>query len=118
MPTFSFLFIVIVLSSIGLPGTSGFIGELLSVLGVYKYNALFGLLVASGLILGAIYMLRLVREIIFTVDKDKILALKDLIFSERLLLLFFAITTMLLGVFPNLLLNFIDGYTLKLIANY
>ncbi len=42
MPTFSFLFVVIVLSSIGLPGTSGFIGELLSVLGVYKYNGLFG----------------------------------------------------------------------------
>ena len=78
MPTFSFLFIVIVLSSIGLPGTSGFIGELLSVLGVYKYNSLFGLLVATGLILGAIYMLRLVREIIFTVDKDKVLVLKDL----------------------------------------
>ena len=118
MPTFSFLFIVIVLSSIGLPGTSGFIGELLSVLGVYKYNALFGLLVATGLILGAIYMLRLVREIIFTVDKDKVLVLKDLILSERLLLLFFAITTLLLGIFPNLLLNFIDGYTLKLIANF
>mgnify|MGYP001204785855 FL=1 len=118
MPTFSFLFIVIVLSSIGLPGTSGFIGELLSVLGVYKYNSLFGLLVATGLILGAIYMLRLVREIIFTVDKDKVLVLKDLILSERLLLLFFAITTLLLGIFPNLLLNFIDGYTLKLIANF
>ena len=118
MPTFSFLFIVIVLSSVGLPGTSGFIGELLSVLGVYKYNGLFGFLVAIGLILGAIYMLRLVREIIFTVDKDKVLVLKDLIFSERLLLLFFAITTLLLGIFPNTLLNFIDGYTLKLIANF
>ena len=118
MPTFSFLFVVIVLSSIGLPGTSGFIGELLSVLGVYKYNGLFGFLVATGLILGAIYMLRLVREIIFTVNKDKVLVLKDLILSERLLLLFFAITTLLLGIFPNLLLNFIDGYTLKLIANF
>ena len=118
MPTFSFLFIVIVLSSVGLPGTSGFIGELLSVLGVYKYNGLFGFLVATGLILGAIYMLRLVREIIFTVNKDKVLVLKDLILSERLLLLFFAITTLLLGIFPNTLLNFIDGYTLKLIANF
>ena len=118
MPTFSFLFIVIVLSSVGLPGTSGFIGELLSVLGVYKYSSLFGFLVAVGLILGAIYMLRLVREIIFTVDKDKVLVLKDLILSERVLLIFFVITTLLLGIFPNLLLNFIDGYTLKLITNF
>ena len=118
MPTFSFLFIVIVLSSVGLPGTSGFIGELLSVLGVYKYSAMYGFLVATGLILGAIYMLRLVREIIFTVDKDKVLVLKDLILSERLLLLFFAVITLLLGIFPNLLLNFIDGYTYKLITNF
>ena len=118
MPTLSFLFVVIVLSSIGLPGTSGFIGELLSVLGVYKHNGLFGLLVATGIVLGAIYMLRLVREIIFTVNKDKVLVLNDLILSERLLLLFFATATLLLGIFPNLLLNFIDGYTLKLIANF
>ena len=118
MPVFSLLFVIIVLSSVGLPGTSGFIGELMSVLGVYKYKSIYGFFVATGLILGAIYMLRLVREIIFTVDKDKILVLKELILSERLLLLFFAITTLLLGIFPNTLLNFIDGYTLKLIANF
>ena len=118
MPTFSFLFIVIVLSSVGLPGTSGFIGELLSVLGVYKHKAIFGFLVATGLILGAIYMLRLVREIIFTIDKNKVLILKDLILSEKIILLFFVFITLLLGIFPNLLINFIDGYTLKLITNY
>ena len=118
MPTFSFLFIVIVLSSVGLPGTSGFIGELLSVLGVYKHKAIFGFLVATGLILGAIYMLRLVREIIFTIDKNKVLILKDLILSEKIILLFFVFITLLLGIFPNLLINFIDSYTLKLITNY
>ena len=63
-------------------------------------------------------MLRLVREIIFTVDKDKLILLKDLVLSEKLLLLFFAISTVLLGFFPNLLLNFINGYTLKLITNF
>ncbi|MAH88546.1 MAG: NADH-quinone oxidoreductase subunit M [Pelagibacterales bacterium] len=118
MPTFSFLFIIIVLSSVGLPGTSGFIGELFSVLGVYKYNAFFGFFVATGLILGAIYMLRLVREIIFTIENNKVLVLNDLILSEKILLLFFVIITLLLGIFPNLLISFIDGYTLKLIKNY
>ena len=91
MPTFSFLFIVIVLSSVGLPGTSGFIGELFSVLGVYKHNAIFGFMVATGLILGAIYMLRLVREIIFTIDKNKVLILNDLILSEKIMLSFFSV---------------------------
>ena len=56
MPTFSFLFIIIVLSSIGLPGTSGFIGELLSVLGVYNRNSAFGFFVAIFLVMIYFYL--------------------------------------------------------------
>ena len=52
MPIFSVLFIILVLSSVGLPGTSGFIGELLVVLGVFKNFLIFGIFVASGIILG------------------------------------------------------------------
>ena len=72
MPIFSVLFIILVLSSVGLPGTSGFIGELLVVLGVFKNFLFFGLFISSGIILGAIYMMSLVRKIIFTIDKDLI----------------------------------------------
>ncbi|MDC3023919.1 NADH-quinone oxidoreductase subunit M, partial [Alphaproteobacteria bacterium] len=60
MPVFSVLFIILVLSSVGLPGTSGFIGELLVVLGVFKNFIVFGLFISSGIILGAIYMMSLV----------------------------------------------------------
>jgi len=118
MPLFSLFFIVIVLSSIGLPGTSGFIGELMSVLGVYKYNALFGFLVAFGLILGAIYMLKLVKVIIFVSSDNKVSNLKDLVLTENILLLIFVISTILLGLFPNLLLQFIDVSVIKILTNY
>ena len=118
MPAFSFLFIIIVLSSIGLPGTSGFIGELMSVFGVFKYNPFFGFFVATGLILGAIYMLRLVREVIFTIDKNKVISLKELEKPEKFLLSIFVFFTILLGIFPNYLLNFINNYTSKLLLNF
>ena len=118
MPLFSLFFIVIVLSSIGLPGTSGFIGELMSVLGVYKYNAFYGFLVAFGLILGAIYMLKLVKVIIFFSGDNKVSNLKDLVLTENILLLIFVISTILLGLFPNLLLQFIDVSVIKVLTNY
>ena len=118
MPLFSLFFIVIVLSSIGLPGTSGFIGELMSVLGVYKYNAFYGFLVAFGLILGAIYMLKLVKVIIFVSGDNKVSNLKDLVLTENILLLIFVISTILLGLFPNLLLQFIDVSVIKVLTNY
>ena len=118
MPLFSLFFIVIVLSSIGLPGTSGFIGELMSVLGVYKYNAFYGFLVAFGLILGAIYMLKLVKVIIFVSGDNKVSNMKDLVLTENILLLIFVISTILLGLFPNLLLQFIDVSVIKTLTNY
>ena len=118
MPLYSLFFIIIVLSSIGLPGTSGFIGELMSVLGVYKYNAIYGFLIAFGLILGAIYMLKLVKIIIFTVDSNKVSDLQDLVLTENILLLIFVTSTILLGLFPNFLLQFIDVSVIKILTNY
>ena len=117
MPVFSLFFVIIVLSSVGLPGTSGFIGELMSVLGVFKYNAFYGFLIALGLVLGAIYMLRLVRSIIFTVD-SKITNLKDLTLTENFLMLVLVSSTLLFGLAPNLLLNFTNNSVLKILANY
>ena len=119
MPLFSLFFIVIVLSSIGLPGTSGFIGELLSIVGVFKYNGIYGFFAGIGLILGAVYMLNLVRSIIF---KKTTLAnnvrLLDVNISESLLLFIFVFFTMVLGILPNFLLQFIDFATLKLLSNF
>ncbi len=119
MPVFSVFFIIIVMSSVGLPGTSGFIGELLVVLGVYKYFSIYAFLVAVGLILGAIYMLVLVRKIIFTTDANMLVTnIKELSKSEVFIIVFLSFCTLVLGLFPNLLLNFIDIHSDLLLTNY
>ena len=119
MPVFSVFFIIIVMSSVGLPGTSGFIGELLVVLGVYKYFSIYAFLVAVGLILGAIYMLVLVRKIIFTTDANMLVTnIKELSKSEVFIIVFLSFCTLVLGLFPNLLLNFIDIHSDLLLTNF
>ena len=119
MPVFSVLFIILVLSSVGLPGTSGFIGELLVVLGVFKNYLIFGLFISTGIVLGAAYMMSLVRKIIFTIDKDLIKTeLNDLTKSEILLMLFLAFCTLFLGLYPNFILNFTEISTLNLLTNF
>ena len=119
MPIFSVLFIILVLSSVGLPGTSGFIGELLVVLGIFKNFLIFGLFVSTGIILGAIYMMSLVRKIIFTIDKDIIeTELTDLKGLEILLMLFLVAFTLLLGLYPNIILGFTETSTINLLTNF
>ena len=119
MPIFSVLFIILVLSSVGLPGTSGFIGELLVVLGVFKNFLIMGLFISSGIILGAIYMMSLVRKIIFTTDKDLIkLELSDLEGLEIYIMFFLVFFTLLLGLYPNIILNFTETSTINLLMNF
>ena len=119
MPVFSVLFIILVLSSVGLPGTSGFIGELLVVLGVFKNFLIFGLFVASGIILGAIYMMSLVRKIIFTTDNNLIITeIKDIAPLEILLVFCLVFFTLFLGLYPNIILNFTEPSTINLLNNF
>ena len=119
MPYFSMFFMIIVLSSVGLPGTSGFIGELLIILGTYKNFPLFGFFVASGLVLGAIYMLVLVRNIIFTYKVNlKAVVLTDLQLSETLLFIIFIFGTLLFGLLPNILLEFISLPTEQIMKDF
>ena len=65
MPRFSVLLMIITLGSVGLPGTSGFIGEILVLLGVWQINPLVTILAGTSLVLGAVYMLRFYRKISF-----------------------------------------------------
>src|SRR3546814_14499639 len=65
MPKYALVFMLFTLASVGLPGTSGFVGEFLSLLGAFRANTWVGFLATSGLILGATYMLYLYRRVIF-----------------------------------------------------
>ena len=119
MPAFSVLFVILVLSSVGLPGTSGFIGELLVVMGVFKNFMLFGFFIATGIILGAVYMMSLVRNIVFTGSNNSInTELMELNLLEKLLMLFLVFFTLLLGVLPNIILDITEVSILKLLTNF
>ena len=100
---------IITLGSVGLPGTSGFIGEVLVLLGVWKVNPLVTILAGSSLILGAIYMLRFYRKIAFgKYNSDIQLEVKEINFREFILFLPLAFLVILFGIFPNIILKFFN----------
>ena len=79
MPKYAFVFMVFMLGSVGLPGTGGFIGEFIALLGAFKANTILGTLAATGIVLGAIYMLSLYRRVVFgQLDKDDVKTMPDL----------------------------------------
>jgi NADH-quinone oxidoreductase subunit M len=101
MPRFAALFVLFSLANAGLPGTSGFIGEFMVILGAVEYNFAIGLLAATALILGAAYSLWLVKRVVFgEVGNENVATLQDLSMREFLVLGVLAIATLWMGVYP------------------
>ena len=119
MPKYSVLFMIFTLSAIGLPGTSGFIGELLILLGAFQESFLVATIAILGVIFGAAYMLWLYRRVIFgkLINKD-LLEMKDLNKSEIFILSSLAIPTLFFGFYPEPLLNTIEVSIEGLIDSY
>ena len=104
MPNLAFIFMIFVLSSVGLPGTSGFVGEFYSLIGIYKYNIYAAILGALGIILGAVYMLRLYKNVMLgEIKNESINNFSDLSMREIWCFIPLVITTMLIGLFPSLI---------------
>ena len=119
MPKYAVLFMVFTLAAIGLPGTMGFVGEFLILLGVFKKSFLVATIASLGVILGAAYMLWLYRRVIFgkLINKD-LLKMVDLNKSEIFILLCLAIPTLFFGFYPEPLLNTIGISISNLIDTY
>ena len=101
MPRFAALFVLFSLANAGLPGTSGFIGEFLVILGSVKFDFWIGLLAATALILGAAYSLWLVKRVVFgAVANQDVAALSDLTMREFFMLSVLAIAVLWMGVYP------------------
>ena len=115
MPKFSIMFIFFTMASIALPGTSGFIGEFLSILGVFHYSKLFAVLIATGIILGAVYMLFLCK-VIWGAPKSSVIVY-DLNKNELFILIILAIFVLVFGIYPYYMLKslspFIEQLSLK-----
>jgi NADH-quinone oxidoreductase subunit M len=106
MPLYSVSFMIFVLASVGLPGTSGFVGEFLIIMGAFKYNSLIALFSATGIILSAVYMLYLFKRIIFgQMSNVKLKDILDIDFREKIILYPLIIMIILIGIFPNIFLD-------------
>ncbi len=119
LPRFSLIFIIFVLGGLGLPGTSGFLGEFLVLVGAFQKNELVAILASIGVVLGAAYMLWLAKRVIFgEIANDKIRKLKDLNILETLMLTILAIFTIFFGFYPQPLIDTMSSSVNNLILNY
>ena len=119
LPKYSFLFIVFALAGLGLPGTSGFLGEFLVLTGAFQKNYLVSMLATFGVVLGAAYMLWLTKRVIFgNTNNNEIKNLKDINNLEALMLITLAILVILFGFYPSPLMDTLNISVNNLINNY
>ena len=119
IPKYSVLLMVFVLASLGLPGTSGFIGEFLILMGVFKINFLVAVLASIGVILGAAYILWLYKRVIFgNLINEDLKKMLDLNKSEFFILSCLAIPIIFFGFYPEPLINTIEVSINNLIQDY
>ena len=106
MPRFAVFFMFMMLASVGLPGTSGFVGELLVLIGIWKVSPVVAVFTATGLVLGAIYMLWLFRRVMFgKAIKEEILSLNKMNYREISIFVPIAFLVLFLGVYAVPLLD-------------
>lgn len=102
MPRYAILFMLFTMASVGLPGTSGFVGEFLSLAGIYRVSSWATLVCTTGIILGAAYMLYLYRRVVFGEQKNAdAAAMPDISARELALLAPIAVVVMWMGVYPE-----------------
>ena len=119
MPKYSLVFIIFVLAALGLPGTSGFVGEFLVLVGVLQKNILVAILASLGVILAAAYMLWLYKRVIFgKITNYEIKIMSDLNKTEIYIFSSLAFLILFFGVYPEPLFNTIDISVNNLIENY
>jgi len=119
LPKYSFIFIVFALAGLGLPGTSGFLGEFLVLTGTFQKNYLVAMLATFGVVLGAAYMLWLTKRVIFGVTKnDQIKNLKDVNKSEMIMLAILGVLVIFFGFYPVPLMETLNVSVDNLINNY
>jgi NADH-quinone oxidoreductase subunit M len=119
MPIYAFAFMVFTLANIGLPGTSGFIGEFLTLIGTFRVNNWVATLATLGTILSAAYALWLYRKVIFgKLEKPSLFHIKDIGWREMVLLAPLVILTIVFGIYPKPVLDVSAVSVAQLIDNF
>ena len=118
MPVFSFFIVFFAMANAGLPGTSGFVGEFLVILGTFSVNGWYATVAALTLIVGAAYTLWMVKRVVFgSIQNPKVAEMEDLDRRELVMLLFIAVGVLLIGVWPAPLLEVMATSVDQLLAH-
>ncbi|KAF0224866.1 MAG: NADH-quinone oxidoreductase subunit [Rhodospirillaceae bacterium] len=119
MPKYALVFMFMTMASVGLPGTGGFIGEFLVLLGVFQVNTWVALFAATGLVLGACYALYLYRRVVFgRLTRDDLKSILDLSPREVLMFAPLIVIVIWMGIYPITFLEPMHASVAKLIDNY
>ena len=119
MPKYAIVFMVFMLASVGLPGTSGFVGEFLILVGAFQVNTWVAALATTGIILGAAYMLYLYRRVIFgKLEKEDLKSILDLKPREIAIFVPLIIVTLWMGIWPSPFLEVMDASVANLIEQH
>ena len=117
MPVYATLFMLFTMANVGLPGTSGFIGEILTMVGGFQASTWAAAGAALGVIFSAVYMLTLYRRTVFgQITNPDLNGLKDMNRIELVTIVPLALLTLLFGVAPNLIFNLTEGAALSILS--
>lgn len=119
MPAYALIFMLFTMANVGLPGTSGFVGEFLTLVGIFKANTWVALVATSGVILSAAYALWLYRRVVLgELIRESLKSITDMDARERWIFAPLVIMTLLLGIYPSLVTDIIGPSVAALIDNY
>ncbi len=119
MPIYAFTFMLFMLASVGLPGTGGFIGEFLVLVGLFKVNTTVAVLASLGVVLGAAYMLWLYRRVVFgSLNREDIKLITDMNIREVAIFAPLILLTLWMGIYPTPFLEIMDASVANLINQY
>jgi NADH-quinone oxidoreductase subunit M len=108
MPAYAMIFMLFTMANVGLPGTSGFIGEFLTLVGVFQVNTWVAMVATTGVILSAAYALWLYRRVVMgDLIKEALRSITDMTRRERAIFAPLVVMTLLLGVYPALVTDII-----------
>ena len=119
MPAYALIFMLFTMANVGLPGTSGFIGEFLTLVGIFQVNTWVAAVATSGVILSAAYALWLYRRVVMgELVKESLKSITDMTGRERAIFAPLVVMTLLLGVYPSLVTDVTGPAVESLIGNY
>jgi NADH-quinone oxidoreductase subunit M len=119
MPAYALVFMFFTMANVGLPGTSGFIGEFLTLMGIFQVNTWVAAVAATGVILSAAYALWLYRRVVFgDLIKESLKTISDMSAREKAIFAPLVVMTLLLGVYPSLVTDVTGPSVAALVTEY